>query len=239
MRVVIPSKGRVESCARAARLFYDPLIVVREDEVEEYSALGRELLAHPMDVRGIGPLKRWILANVPDETVVIVDDDVSKVYTLVGQRKRTIVRPDSIAQILANAETIARALDTPVFGFNQAWDVRKFVPQDPLHFYGWTGSVVGIIGREINYDPNLLLRADIDLCLQAMRKWRTVFIDQRFSFVHDRFEGRGGNAHMRSKKRNERELRYLQEKWGKWLRVQETKTTTRLVVKVKRRQWVN
>jgi hypothetical protein len=239
MRVVIPSKGRVTSCAQAARLFDDPLIVVREDEVDDYAPLGLELLAHPLDVRGIGPLKRWILANVPDETVVIIDDDVSKVLLLVGQRLRPITRPDSIAQILANAETVARALDTPIFGFNQAWDLRKFTPQDPLHLYGWTGSVVGIIGREINYDPNLLLRADIDLCLQAMRQWRTVFIDLRFAFVHERFTGQGGNAYLRSKKRNEKELQYLQEKWGKWLRVQETKTTTRLLVRVKRRQWVN
>lgn len=237
MRVVIPSRGRVESCADTARLFYDPIVTVAESELQDYrSVLRCEILPHPDDVTGIAPIRQWILNHFDDETMVMVDDDVTKAYVLIGQRKRTITRPDSIKQILSNAETIARGMGAPVFGFNQAWDVRKFSPQDPLRFYGWTGGVIGIIGRDLHYDQGLLLRADIDYCLQALRTFRTVFIDHRFSFVHRRFGGGGGNAHLRSQKRNEEELRYLQEKWGKWLSVQQTKTTTRLMVKVKRRQ---
>jgi hypothetical protein len=218
------------------RLFLDPVVTVAESEADDYASLPCEVVTHPDDVKGIGPLRQWVLDHFDDEVVVMADDDLLKVYTLIGQRKRTITKPDSIAQILENAVEIARGMGAPVFGFNQAWDVRKFQPQDPLHFHGWTGGVIGIIGRELQFDKNLLLRADVDFCLQALLEFRTVFIDQRFSFVHRRFVGSGGNAHLRSAERNERELGYLQDKWGKWLSVRQTKTTTRLVVNVLRRQ---
>ena len=51
-----------------------------------------------------------------------------------------------------------------------------------------------MIGREIRYDTSLRLRADIDFCLQSLRRDRIVWIESRFSYVNSRFVGQGGNA---------------------------------------------
>jgi hypothetical protein len=48
----------------------------------------------------------------------------------------------------------------------------------------WVGGGVGIIGRELWYDQRLLLRADIDFCLQSLLHDRIVLVDGRFSFIH-------------------------------------------------------
>jgi len=239
VRVVIPSKDRVADCRTALGLFPEALVVVREDQREMYDAVNAPLLTHPMSVSGIGPLKNWILDNVPDETLVMVDDDVYDLRCPIGHptKSHCIRDPQAIRQILENAETIARGMGAPVFGFDQTGgDVRKFRPQDPLGFSGWVGAVVGVIGREIRYDSNLLIRADIDFCLQAQLKRRVIFCDRRFGFIHrPRFTYRGGNALQRSSQRNQLEMDYLQGKWGQWLSVKPAATTIRLVVNVDRR----
>jgi hypothetical protein len=239
MRIVIPSRKRVNACRDVLKLFPGALVVVHQEEVEDYSGLDAELLAHPPEVAGIAPLKNWILDNVPDETVFIVDDDISMLKAMGGRpRKSAPIRdPAVIRQVVENAAQAARVLGTPVFGFNQnGGDVRKFSNQDPIGMSGWVGGAMGIIGRELRYDSNLKLRADIDFCLQAQLRFRCIYSDLRFAFVEQRFNNTGGNAHMRSAERNRRELAYLRQKWGRWISLREGKGTVMIKVHVKRRQ---
>jgi hypothetical protein len=98
------------------------------------------------------------------------------------------------------------------------------------------GGALGIIGRDLRFDPNLKLRADIDFCLQAQLRYRCIYADLRFAFVEQRFNNTGGNARLRSAERNARELAYLKQKWGPWLRIVEGKGTVMLKVRVDRRQ---
>jgi len=59
-------------------------------------------------------------------------------------------------------------------------------------------------------------------------------VDGRYSFIHTRFAGKGGNAANRSAERHKREIAYLKRKWGPYLDEVKAKGTTRLVVRVKR-----
>lgn len=239
MKIIIPSKDRVDDCRTALTLFPTATVVVREDQQAMYRVLGVPLLAHPAHVRGIGPLKNWILENVPDETLVLVDDDVHDMRSPVGHptKSHCIRDPQTIREILENAEAMARGAGARVFGFDQTGgDVRKFRPQDPIGLSGWVGAVMGIIGRDLRFDPNLLIRADIDFCLQSQLKHRVIVCDRRFGFIHrPRFTHRGGNAETRSGQRNKLEIAYLQKKWGQWLSVKNAATTVRLIVNVDRR----
>jgi hypothetical protein len=179
------------------------------------------------------------LDNVPDECVFLVDDDVLNVRSPVGHptRSHNITDPQTIEEIIGNAAEMAVGAGTPVFGFDQSGaDTRKFRAQDPIGLSGWVGAAMGIIGRSVRFDPNLRIRADIDFCLQTQLKHRIILMDRRFSFIHrPRFTYKGGNASTRSQERNDQELAYLQEKWGKHLTVKLAETTVRLVVNVNRR----
>jgi hypothetical protein len=239
MRVVIPSRRRVAACRHVLTLFPGALVVVHAEEQADYAILDAELLAHPPEVAGIAPLKNWILDHVPDEVIFIVDDDISTLKALAGRPRASaqINDPVAIRHIVENAAEAARVLGTPVFGFNQnGGDVRKFRNQDPLGLSGWVGGALGIIGRDLRFDPNLKLRADIDFCLQAQLRYRCIYADLRFAFVEQRFNNTGGNARLRSAERNARELAYLKQKWGPWLRIVEGKGTVMLKVRVDRRQ---
>lgn len=234
LQIVIPSKGRPDKIKDGAlRLFPDALVCIGADETDLYANVSKNLLVHPADVTGIGPLRQWILDNIPDD-VVQVDDDVHTVYGLCGLRKRTYENPATVHNIVEQAWLAAREAGARVFGFNQAWDVRKYSPFKPFGLSSWAGGVVGVIGKERRFDMRLKLRADIDFCLQSLMLDRIVWIDNRFSFVHRRFEGSGGNASNRSSERHAAEIKYLTQKWGKYIGVQDVKTTTRIVVKVER-----
>jgi len=166
----------------------------------------------------------------------MVDDDVSALYSLVGTYKHSLTDPRDAVRVVENAARCARGAGARIFGFNQAWDVRKFMPQKPVSFTGWVGGAIGVIGREPLFDPSLKLRADIDACLTSLLKHRIIYRDERFAFVHRRFGGSGGNAVSRSEAQHAKEIAYLRAKWGPHLHVQPTKTAIRLVVDVPRTQ---
>jgi hypothetical protein len=191
-------------------------------------------LVHDDALVGIGPLRQWMIAHADSDAVFMVDDDVSALYSLVGTYKHRITDPADVVRVVENTAACARGAGAPIFGFNQAWDVRKFLPQKPVSFTGWVGGAVGVVGRAELYDPALLLRADIDACLTALLRYRIIYRDDRFAFVHRRFGGTGGNAVARSEAQHAKEIAYLRAKWGPHLHLTPTKTAIRLVVDVPR-----
>lgn len=91
MKIIIPSKSRADIIGdKALRLFPDATLCVRDDELDAYTKVSDRLLVHPANVVGIGPLRQWVLDHVDDPCVVMVDDDVTHVYSLVGFHKQRI-----------------------------------------------------------------------------------------------------------------------------------------------------
>lgn len=235
MKIIIPTRNRADIIRdKALRLFPDATLCIGEDETDAYAKVSDNLLVHPPEVVGIGPLRQWVLDHVEDPCVVMVDDDVTHVYSQVGFHKRRIEDADTARAIVERTAILAADAGVRVFGFNQAARPLSYANFRPLSLDTWVGGVVGIIGRELRYDTRLLLRADIDFCLQSLLRDRIVLVDGRYSFIHTRFAGGGGNAANRSSERHAHEIAYLRRKWGPYLDVKQAKGTTRLVVKVSR-----
>jgi hypothetical protein len=235
MKIIIPTKGRADVIGgKALRLFPDATLCVGADEVEAYRRLSDRLLVHPAEVVGIGPLRQWVLDHVDDPCVVMVDDDVTHVYSQVGFHKERIEDAAAAGAIVERLAILAADAGVRVFGFQQAARPLTYANFRPFSLDTWVGGVIGIIGRELRYDTRLLLRADIDFCLQSLLHDRIVLVDGRYSFIHTRFAGGGGNARQRSAERHAREIAYLKRKWRPYLAEVQAKGTVRLVVRVKR-----
>jgi len=235
VKIVIPSKGRAKTLSeKALRQFPDALVCIGDDEVKQYEQVSKNLLVHPANIVGIGPLRQWVMDNISDPCVVMVDDDVTHVYSQDGFHKRRIEDPDTARAIVERLAILAQDAGVRVFGFQQAARPLSYANFRPFSLNTWVGGIVGIIGRELRYDTSLLLRADIDFCLQSLVRDRFVLVDGRYSFIHTRFAGSGGNASNRSAERHACEIKYLKRKWGPYLEEVQAKGTTRLVVKVKR-----
>ena len=237
MKIIIPSKNRVETLRdNALKLLPDATVCVGESEAEAYREVTDNILTHPDDVVGIGPLRQWIIDHVDDELLVMADDDVHGVITRGGIRNKVDRDPQRAMAIIERVGIAARDAGAHVFGFSQGGGPLQFQPFNPFTLSTWVGGLVGVVGKApIRYDEDLLLRADIDYCLKSLRRHRFVWVDNRYNILHRRFGGRGGNAGNRSRRRHEEEIARLLERWRPFIEHKQAKGTTRLVIRVPRR----
>lgn len=240
LRVVIPSLGRARLALKAMALFRDcnPVVCVAESEQVEYRKSGhKNIVTHPDEVTGIGRIRQWILDNFREHVLVMADDDVSHVWCNMYRSGFAISDPQMVYEILASAANITEDLGAHVFGFSQSWDVRKYNATKPFNLAGWVGGVIGFAGRRNYRFTENRLRADIDYCLQSLQADRIFFQDNRYGFVHQRFGLPGGNSANRSLQRDTDEIKYLLQKWGRYLSAKVTDSgVLRLVVNVPRKQ---
>ncbi|MBN2377044.1 MAG: hypothetical protein JXD22_11625 [Sedimentisphaerales bacterium] len=238
MQMVIPTKGRADIIGKMSlRLFPDATLCVGDDEVDQYSRHTKNLLVHPAALVGMGPLRQWILDNVADPCVVMIDDDISVCYSQVGFHKRRIEDPAEVQAIVERLGHLAQDIGDCVFGFAQSARPMAYANFSPFSLDTWVGTVAGMNGRSLSYDTRLMLRGeDIDLTLQALLHHRFVLAECRYYFAHAMFKLKGGNAVNRSSERHRAETEYMLKKWRGHLVSRETKGgADRLVVRVKRK----
>jgi hypothetical protein len=237
MKFVIPSKGRSNSvCSKSLKLIPDAIVCVEESEFAEYSKVipKTKLLVHPDNVVGIGPLRNWIIENVADETVIMLDDDIDCVYDQTHYLKIRIENPLQVMAILERTCIASKEAGAKIFGYSQAARPLAYMPFAPIAFDTWVGGVVGVHGKNTKWDKELLLRADIDACLKSLLKDRITWVDGRYCFVHKRFVGNGGNNTLRTMSRHQAEIEKLKHRWGKYLVEKKELQAVRLVLKIRR-----
>jgi hypothetical protein len=237
MQIVIPSKGRSKTIGgRTLRLTPDAIVCVAESEVQDYK---REIpdaciLSHPDDVCGIGPLREWIVQNISDHSVIMIDDDVKYVSDITGIKARRIEDPEHVQAILERACIASKDAGCRLFGYGQSATAMAYESFYPIALSTWIGAVVGVHGKDMHYDKTLLLRCDIDFSLKSLLKERIVWCDNRYRFIHDCFSGVGGNNTIRSAERHQAETNRLIKRLGKHLKVSDFKSQTRIAISVPR-----
>ena len=218
MRVVVPSKGRSQTIRKhTLALFPDATVLVDEAEADEYAKVvdAGSLLTHA----GLTPVVRilnWVLDNVHDDVVVIVDDDVTALVAMVGWRPRRYHEPDVARQVLESAAQCTIDAGLGLFGFNQNLNPLYF--QEPFLLSRWVGGVIGFVGDHgLRYDENCALHEDADLALQALLRHRVIWCENRWHFEALRFTNPGGNTGYRTAAREAEERAYLKAKWGRYI----------------------
>lgn len=237
LRIVIPSRKRVESCRVAAALVPCADVCVAESEKGDYAEFGKRLSTHPDEVTGMAAIRTWILDHWDEECVVTFDDDVSRLVCLVGRRPRNIVDPAAVLRVLLNSAAIAKQIGAPLFGYAVTANILSFSPYDPFAFLKAFGPVLGFVGRRIYPDPHLNHSTDADMALQALLKYRIVWQDTRFCFEHKIMTNSGGNRHFITIDKWRADQKYLKRKWGVYVKEQTSGGVTRTVINdVTRRQ---
>ena len=242
LRIVIMSRKRSETCRHVAEvLARSATVCIAESEAADYAWAGSRLVTHPDHVDGMGPVRHWILTHFTERAVVLLDDDVKHVVSLVGRRARKITDSDAIRQIILNAAQIAHGSDFTCFSFAITENLLDFVPHDPFGFTKANGPCLGFVGRRILPDPQMVHYTDCDITLQALLRDRAVWQDKRFAFVHSFQSNVGGGTHMHTTEKSNQMLAVLRRKWGSpgpdriWDHVV-SGGKTRTVAKVTRRQ---
>lgn len=196
------------------------------------------IITIPDSIKGLGRVRNWVLDNFPEETIIMLDDDIVKCYCFTGKLTREIRDPAEVVEVLVNAAVMAKDLGTNCFGFNQT-DIRKYKGQEPFNLCTWVGGVIGVIGREQRF-RNDMFKVDVDFCLQTLMNRRVVWCDTRFGFSQKRDNNAGGNSEFRSDAAYKRSCESLKEKWGKYINIKwENGSQVKTTINVKRKQVIS
>ncbi len=240
LKKIILSKGRYDAIT-THRLFWDYVLLVPDSEKTLYQkALSNELpddalQCIPDSVVGLAAIRNWILDSYAED-VVMLDDDITTFHTLTRKKAYKITNPDVCEQVVANTYINAKDAGCRVFGLNQCGpDPRKYQPDRPFRLTSWTGTIIGVIGKELRFDEKNKLRVDADFCLQSLMADRILWMDARFAFSCERDTNAGGNAFLRSKDNLEKEKAYLKKKWGNYINFKKAKNREGLSLAVKRK----
>lgn len=206
------------------------------NEVEQYQHTGLPIDTIPPEIVGLGPVRNWVLDNYQEETIVMIDDDITNLWCTCRESGYAVKDPDAIDALLRSTALLAKDLGTSCFGYQQAWDVRKYRPSQPFSFTSWVGGVIGVIGRKYRFMENQKFKVDIDYCLQVLQGDRVVLRENRYSFVQVRNMNTGGNSKYRTKEAVEIEFNRLKRKWGKYIKVRFTKSGETTTIHVDRKQ---
>lgn len=222
--IVIPSKGRHDIIAKGTlRMFPDALVYVEESEVDAYAKVTQNIMTHPM-FNTYGKTLNWLLDNLDAPDFMMFDDDLVDIVSMTGRGLRHYKDTETCLAIIE--QTYSNLLGLESFGakyggWTNSIDPRTFRGTDPFSFSGFIPSGSAIYrGRNCRFDPRLSLRLDIDYCLEQLRVNRIVFLDRRYSmspYGMGAFNGKGGQAEVRSFERDEAERQLLQKKWGDYI----------------------
>lgn len=237
IKVVILSRGRADSITTNKVLPEWVEILVPEDEKRLYEAkVNNPIITIPTEYKGLGMVRNWCLDNFKENTVIMVDDDIVRLYCLSHERSQKVEDPDEVMQVLINTAVMAQDLGVHCFGFSQT-DIRKYNGCEPFRLASWVGGVIGVNGRMFRF-RNDKFKVDIDYCLQCLLVDRIVWYDARYLFSQKRDNNSGGNATYRTAEEYQKSVESLQKKWGDYIKVSNHQNQIRISLNVKRRQAV-
>lgn len=218
VRKVIISRGRAKTIT-THHLIPECTIVVPASEVEDYEVHGKKVVAIPDSIIGIAKVRNWVLDNIPDKILYMIDDDLRSVSCISGVRKYDINRAD-IVPILDNTAQCAIDIGANLFGFEIIRDPRQYDVCEPFNLVAWIAGCIGIRGRDIRFDERLRHRGeDLDFSLQHLLKNRYIWRDSRYAFTFKMNDNAGGNSLFRTEEGIALDDMLLKEKWRKHLRL--------------------
>lgn len=214
-------------------------IVVPESQRELYEqATDHDIVTVSDDTITLGTTRNAVLRMFDERTIVMMDDDLTMLYCVTGEKTRRIEDPEEIMAVIVNTAIMAMDAGVHFFGFFQK-DIRQYKGYEPFSLTGWVGGVVGVIDRRFWFAEGHN-RVDIDYTMQCLLVDRIIWNDTRYWFAQVRDSNKGGSSETRTKESDEREIEYLKSRWGDYLKISEKNSNKKSIsVKVKRRQKVN
>ena len=213
--VYIPSKGRAGRVT-TSELFYDPVIVCPQAEVEEYKKHHKKVLGVDDRVKGITATRNWILNNVDDEWHIQVDDDALSFHAYEDGKKERFIDKDRIHQILDNQFHLCKGWGFKTWGLALTADYKFYDEFRPFTTQSVIGAnIIGIIKNEIRFDERLKVKEDYDYSMQHIAKYGGVLRCSKFGIDVVHLTNEGGCVSYRTKEVEMDAYNVLLKKWGK------------------------
>ena len=240
IQFLIISNGRSDTIS-SHKLFPFATLVVPEEQAELYKHCNLPIVTTPNDLIGIGNVRNWCLMHFKDKKVIImIDDDINEVCRIDSVHKVVYDDPADIYALIYQTAQCAYDAGAPVFSWNQQLgDVRKYQPSEPFALNKWCGTIIGVIdleGKGHRMFCNNKFKTDIDHCLEALLNERITWVDNRISFICGRDKNRGGTQKFKTQDAVNKEIKWIEDKWGNIVKFKPNKGNYSVSINVKRHQ---
>lgn len=220
----VPSKGRA---GKVTTLKITPFAVlfVPEYEVDDYRKChpDAEIRAVPAEVKGITKTRNWILDNVDDNDVVMVDDDARqcgwcKMHSEKVEHLK--LKPEVWLQEAQRLFDITRALNYRLWGVATQAAPRSVYPYKPILFRSYvTASCCGICRESgIRFDESFPVKEDYEMNLRCVVEDGGVVAARHLYWSNSHWHDDGGCKDYRTQKMEKDAIDRLKKKYPSMVR---------------------
>lgn len=191
--IMVPSHKRPANMPRILSLVPDALICVdkREEAVYRKVVPDKQLVLHP-PLPTLSAIRNWMRDYVQTEAIIQINDDFVRVYSMVWPKRRVIVDPDAIRQILENGVNIGADLGQSLYCWSRVRMNGFYSNCKPFSFARLISGAFVLIGDKFRFDEELPYCADVDFALKILMGDRVMIQDTRFYFDLGSVDGQAG-----------------------------------------------
>lgn len=224
MNIIIPSYKRSHDL-KGKEYFFMAKYCVPESQKDEYiNVVGKDrVITLPDNEDGdIVKKRNWILNNV-EFPLIMIDDDVSSINYYEnrkgendGEHKKKELDKHELINFFKHNFLLCEELGCKMWGLSQNEDNRIYKEFLPFNL---TNVILGPfqahLKHELKFDSRAGTKDDYDMALQQLHKYKKVLRLNKFHYLCEHGDNKGGIVSYRSK---EKEIEYCKQimlKWGK------------------------
>jgi hypothetical protein len=223
MNVIIPSYKRAHDL-KGKDYFFMAKYCVPQSQIQDYiDVVGEDrVISLPDEQDGDITRKRnWILRNIP-RPLIMIDDDVSSIgyYELRkgikdGNQKKKILEPNEIEEFFKHTFETTEQFGAKMFGLSQNEDNRIYKEFLPFSLSKIAlGPVQGHLKHDLLFDERVGTKDDYDMALQQLNKYKKIFRWNKFHYICEHGDNKGGIVSYRSKEKEIEYCKAIMMKWG-------------------------
>jgi hypothetical protein len=215
MIIAVPSKGRPENCPTYERLNGNCFLYVPESEYHLYIKKYKNVIAVPLEIKGITQTRNWILKNTNERWVIMIDDDVKTAgYNLLLQRntkKIEIKDPEIWINEFKKLFSICEQFSYKIWGIRTESSPMGTYPYKPFLFKSYvTASCMGIINDGTYFfDERFIVKEDYEICLRHLTDLGGILAARYLHWENSHWEDDGGCKDYRTQKIEEESIKLL------------------------------
>jgi len=213
--ILVPSRRRVAAAANTLSLVPTAKVYVDEAEADDYArAVGAERVRTHKPLTGMAAIRTAMIRQCTTSAMIMLDDDLRGIVSLLWRRPKRITDPGMILQILENGMNLANDLGLHFFCWSRNPHPAQFKACDPFGLAAPMSQAIVVIGKDIVPDRRLLMYEDVDMSLSALLTDRIVINDRRYYFDFGGcWQGAGGNQGIRTETSDSADRALLGRKW--------------------------
>lgn len=224
MNIIIPSYKRSHDL-KGKDYFYMAKYCIPESQKDDYlKVLTKDRIICLPDLEDGDIIKKrnWILKNIP-RPLIMIDDDVESIGYFEsrkglknGEHRRKTLSEDLLNDFFKMSFELAEEFDVKMWGLNQNEDNRTFKEFLPFNLSSVIlGPFQAHLEHNLYFDKRVGTKDDYDMSLQQLSKYKKIFRWNKYHYICDHGDNKGGIVSYRSKEKEIEYCKAIMLKWGK------------------------